>query len=140
MKGCWSCLPEKLVHQVLFATKMCAMCTSVCKLIFFFFLVMNRTCVGKVGGQKFTSSWGIIMKNECIQTGVVKHLTYGSAVLESNLVKILYHLQNASFILKINMECTIYYFIYITENLFLLSLPVNLVVIQKTWCPLWWWW
>lgn len=78
------------------------------------------------------------MKNECIQSGMVKHFMYGRAVLESNLVKILYHFLNVSVILKINMEYTMYYFIYIIANQFLLSLPVNLVVIQKSLCPLWW--
>jgi len=56
------------------------------------------------------------MKNERIQTGVVKLFMYGKAVLESNLVNILDHFQNVPVMLKINMEYTIYYFIYITEN------------------------
>lgn len=126
--------PSVLCKQDVYYMYMCV------SYLFFFFFLMNRTSVGKVGGQKFTSSWRIVMKNECIQTGVVKHFMYGRAVLESNLVKILHQFQNVSVILKITMEYTMYYFIYIIENLFLPSLPVNLVVIQKSLCLLWWWW
>lgn len=78
------------------------------------------------------------MKNESIQIGVVKRFMNGKTVLESNLLKILYHFQNVSLILKINMEYTVYYFICVIENQFLPSLAVNLVVIQKSLCPLWW--
>lgn len=78
------------------------------------------------------------MKNESVQTGVVKSFMNGKTVLESNLLKILYHVQNVSLILKINMEYTVYYFICVIENQFLPSLVVNLVVIQKSLCPLWW--
>lgn len=71
------------------------------------------------------------MKNESIQIGVVKCFMNGKTVLESNLLKILYHFQNVSLILKINMEYTVHYFICVIENQFLPSLVVNLVVIQK---------
>lgn len=78
------------------------------------------------------------MKNESIQIGVVKRFMNGKTLLESNLLKILYHFQNVSLILKINMEYTVHYFIRVIENQFLPSLVVNLVVIQKSLCPLWW--
>lgn len=62
----------------------------------------------------------------------------GKTVLKSNLLKILYHFHNVSLILKINMEYTVYYFMCVIENQFLPSLVANLVVIQKSLCPLWW--